>query len=43
MSSLNIPKGAPAPRPDAHGNVSISAVNASAALRNYNLHPRLGA
>jgi len=40
-SSLNIPAGAPAPRPDASGNVSIHSVNAAAVLRNYALHPRL--
>lgn len=40
-ASLNIPAGAPAPRPDANGNVSIHSVNAAAVLRNYALHPRL--
>lgn len=38
---MGIPAGAPAPRPDAHGRVSVAAVNAAAALRNYSLHPRL--
>lgn len=40
-ASLNIPAGAPAPRPDANGMVSVHSVNAAAVLRNYALHPRL--
>jgi hypothetical protein len=41
LSSLNIPAGAPAPRPDAAGRVSGASVNAAAALRNFQMHPRL--
>jgi hypothetical protein len=42
VQNLNIPHGAPVPV-SRNGVASAAAVHAAAVLRNYKLHPRLGA